>query len=274
MAVFEAGMVTLTPDPSGADLLGRTGIELADLYVAVVPEDSYLYKAGLRPGDKIIKLDREPLPAWSTFRERLGQTRDDPHDIVVAREGREVSGTFQMRREQFTDEHGQTFVNYVLPVRNWVPLAPEERVEHPAPIRYALEKAVQETVDVTRFLLVAIVRLAQGRLSLKSLSGPITIYEVAGEEGRKGVDHFVWVMALISINLGLFNLLPIPALDGGHFMFFTIEGVLRRPVPLRVREIAHIFGMAVLVGLIVLAFKNDVEKRWDVIVGQVRELVG
>lgn len=274
MAVFEAGMVTLTPDPSGADLLGRTGIELADLYVAVVPEDSYLYKAGLRPGDKIIKLDREPLPAWSTFRERLGQTRDDPHDFVVAREGREVSGTFQMRREQFTDEHGQTFVNYVLPVRNWVPLAPEERVEHPAPIRYALEKAVQETVDVTRFLLVAIVRLAQGRLSLKSLSGPITIYEVAGEEGRKGVDHFIWVMALISINLGLLNLLPIPALDGGHFMFFTIEGVLRRPVPLRVREIAHIFGMAVLVGLIVLAFKNDVEKRWDVIVGQVRELVG
>jgi len=193
---------------------------------------------------------------------------------VVSRDGREVSGTFQIRRENFTDEHGQTFVNYVLPIRNWIPLAPEQKVEHPAPISYALEKAVEETLDVTRFLLVAIVRLAQGRLSLKSLSGPITIYEIAGEEGRKGVDHFIWVMALISINLGLLNLLPIPVLDGGHFMFFTIEALLRRPVPLRVREIAHIVGMTILVSLIVLAFKNDVERRWDVIVGQVRELVG
>ena len=274
IAVFEAGVVALTPDPAGTDLLGRTGIELADLYVAVVPEDSYLYKAGLRPGDKIVRLDRETLPAWSTLRERLGATRDDPHHFVVSRDGREVSGTFQIRRENFTDEHGQTFVNYVLPIRNWIPLAPEQKVEHPAPIRYALEKAVQETLDVTRFLMVAIIRLAQGRLSLKSLSGPITIYEIAGEEGRKGVDHFIWVMALISINLGLLNLLPIPVLDGGHFMFFTIEALLRRPVPLRVREIAHIVGMAILVSLIVLAFKNDVEKRWDVIVGQVRELVG
>ncbi|MFO0572022.1 MAG: site-2 protease family protein [Polyangiaceae bacterium] len=70
------------------------------------------------------------------------------------------------------------------------------------------------------------------------------------------------------------NLLPIPVLDGGHLMFFGIEVVLRRPLPLRVREIAHIVGMAILFGLMLLAFKNDVEKRWDVIVGQLRELVG
>jgi regulator of sigma E protease len=135
-----------------------------------------------------------------------------------------------------------------------------------------MEKAVEETIDVTRFILVGIVRLAQGRLSLESLSGPITIYEVAGEEGRKGTDFFVWVMALLSINLGLLNLLPIPVLDGGHLMFFTMEAALRRPLPLRVREIAHLVGMAIVIGLMALAFKNDVEKRWDVIVGQVKEL--
>ena len=70
-------------------------------------------------------------------------------------------------------------------------------------------------------------------------------------------------MAFISINLGLFNLLPIPVLDGGHFLFFLIEGALRRPLPLRAREVMHIAGMAVLVGLTLLAFKNDVERRWD-----------
>jgi regulator of sigma E protease len=276
MAVFEAGVVALTPDASGEDLLGRTGVELADLYAAVVPDDSYFYKAGLRPGDKVLDLDGETLPAWSTFRERLLAEPDRPHRIqyLAARDGRPRYGTFQMRREDFVDAHGQSFARYVIRLQHWVPLAPESRVEHPSPIRYAFGKAIQETVDVTRFIVVGIVRLIQGRLSLDSLSGPITIYEVAGEEGRKGPDYFIWVMALLSINLGLLNLLPIPVLDGGHLAFFTAEAVLRRPLPLRFREIAHIVGMALVVMMMGLAFKNDVEKRWDLIAGQVRELFG
>ena len=276
MAVFETGVVALTPDASGDDLLGRTGIELADLYASVVPEDSYFYKAGLRPGDKVLDLDGVVLPAWSAFRERVLAEPDRPHRIqyLAARDGRPRYGTFQMRREDFVDEHGQTFARYVMRAAHWVPLAPEGRVEHPAPIRYAFGKAIEETTDVTRFIAVGIVRLFQGRLSLDSLSGPITIYEVAGEEGRKGPDYFIWVMALLSINLGLLNLLPIPVLDGGHLVFFVAEAVMRRPLPLRFREIAHIVGMAVVVALMALAFKNDVEKRWDVITGQVRELLG
>jgi regulator of sigma E protease len=186
LSVFEAGVVALTPDPTGDDMVSRTGFELADLYAAVVPSDSYLYKAGLRPGDKILSLDDEPVAAWSSFRERVLAEPDRPHRIeyLAARDGRRGWGSFQMRREDFTDEHGQTFARYVLRVQHWIPLAPESRVEHPTPVRYAMEKAVEETIDVTRFILVGIVRLAQGRLSLESLSGPITIYEVAGEEGR------------------------------------------------------------------------------------------
>jgi regulator of sigma E protease len=276
MAVFETGVVALTPDTAGEDLLGRTGIELADLYASVVPEDSYFYKAGLRPGDKVLDLDGQPLPAWSTFRERVLAEPDRPHRIqyLAARDGRPRYGTFQMRREDFVDAHGQTFARYVLRLQHWVPLAPEGRVEHPSPVRYAFSKAVQETTDVSRFIVVGIVRLFQGRLSLDSLSGPITIYEVAGEEGRKGPDYFIWVMALLSINLGLLNLLPIPVLDGGHVVFFIAEAALRRPLPLRFREVAHIIGMGVVILLMGLAFKNDVEKRWDVIAGQVRELFG
>jgi regulator of sigma E protease len=294
MAVFEAGVVALTPNPTGDTQLERTGIELADLYAAVVPEDSYLYKAGLRVGDKLLTLDDHPIPAWSTFVDRLQAEPDSPHrfEFLASRESRVRSGTFQIRRENFTDEHGQTFAKYFLPcgswasrvqqqvglcsassVQQWLPLAIEERVEQPGAIRYALQKAVEETVDVARFTLVGLYRLAQGRMSLDSLSGPITIYEMAGEQGRKGADYFVWVMALISINLGLLNLLPIPVLDGGHLMFFALEAILRRPLPLRVREVAHLLGMAIVVGLMAIAFKNDVEKRWDVIVGQVTELV-
>jgi regulator of sigma E protease len=276
MAVYEAGVVALTPDPNGNTLLERTGIDLADLYVAILPPDSYLHKAGLRPGDKILKLDDEPVGAWSTFRERVFASPDRQHriDYLCARDGRVRYGKFQMRREDFTDEHGQTFARYVLPIQHWAPVAPEERVAHPAPIRYALSKAVDETISVTRLVLVGLVRLVEGRISLKSLSGPITIYQVAGEEGRKGADYFIWAMAVISINLGLFNLLPIPVLDGGHLLFLTIEGVIRRRLPLRVRELSHIVGMGILIALMVLAFKNDVEKRWDAIAGHMSGLSG
>lgn len=276
MAVFDAGVVALTPDPAGQDLQTRTGLELADLYAAVVPHDSYLYRAGLRAGDKILRLDDEPVPAWYTFIERIKRSPDKPHhiDYLTARDNRVRSGTFEMRREEFMDEQGQIAKKYVLQVEHWLPLAPEERVAHPSPIRYAASKAVEETYDVTRLIAVAFVRLIQGRLSFDSFSGPITIYEVAGEEGRKGANYFIWVMALLSINLGLINLMPIPVLDGGHLMFLGIEAATRRPLPLRVQEIAHLLGMLVLFLLMVLAFKNDVQRRWDVIVDQVQEIFG
>jgi regulator of sigma E protease len=275
MAVYEAGVVALTPDPNGHDVVSKTGIELADLYAAVVPEESSLYLAGLRPGDKLLKLDNEPIAAWSTFTEKLLATPNRPHriDYSSARDGRLRSGTFQVRREDYVSQ-GQHETRYFTRVQHWLPLAPEDRVEHPALVRYAAEKAIEETIDVMRFNLVAVVRLMQGRLSFESLSGPLTIYEVAGEEGRRGPGYFIWVMAVLSINLGLLNLLPIPVLDGGHLMFFAVEALLRRPIPLRVREISHLVGMGLIVLLMALAFKNDVERRWDVIVDQFKEIVG
>ncbi len=286
LAVLEAGVVALTPHAQAGTLLERTGLELADLFAAAVPPGSYFFQAGLRPGDRLLELDGQKLPAWSSFVDRLRGELDVEHrlDFVSARDGRPRSGTFRVRREDFVSDSGAAYSRYVLPcgswanlaeqgqsgcdartVQQWLPLSLEERVEHPEPIRYALTKAVEETLEVTRFISVAFLRLAQGRISLQEISGPISIYEIAGQERRKGTDYFLWVMALVSINLGLLNLLPIPVLDGGHLLFFVIEGVIRRPLPMRVREIAHIFGMAVLLFLMAVAFKNDVEKRWDLI---------
>jgi len=295
MAVYESGVVALTPAPDGATLLERVGIESADLYVAHVPKDTYLDEVGLSPGARILTLDGVKLPAWSVFHQMLDANKDASHTIeyLAARDGRKTAGRFIIRREDFTNENGQKSRRYVLPcgswadrvqkglpncpsgsAQQWLPLASEERVEHPTPVRYAFEKAIEETVDVTRFVVISMVRLAQGRISFRNLSGPITIYELAGEAGRRGMDYFIWVTALISINLGLLNLLPIPVLDGGHVMFFILEGVIRRPLPMRVREVAHIVGMAVLLLFIVIAFKNDVERKWDAITGQVDELLG
>jgi regulator of sigma E protease len=274
MAVFEHGVAALTPDPNPGDLLARTGLESSDLYAAVVPEGSAEHKANLRPGDKIIEVDARAVLTWHSVQERLMAAPDEPHELTWLHEERRMSGTIRMRREDWVDEYGGAHSRYVMRTLNWLPFAVEPVVPNPHPVRWALRNALEETRDVMRFTGIGIVRLVQGKLSISALSGPLTIYEVAGQEGEKGTSHFLWVMALVSINLGLLNLAPIPVLDGGHLLFFLSEAVLRRPLPLRVREVASIIGMSFLFVLIGIAFKNDVERRWDVILSHFKELLG
>ncbi|MGK3969336.1 RIP metalloprotease RseP [Sorangium sp. So ce1099] len=274
LAVYESGVAALTPETGNGDLLARTGIEPADLYVAEVPEGSAEWDAELRPGDRISEVDGVEVTAWSTFVERLFAAPDRPHVITWQRSGQRKSGTIELRREDWIDEYGQHRPRFYLRASNWSPMVAEPYVDSPSAFRFALESAIDETYDVIRFIVVGIVRIMEGKVSISTLGGPITVYDVIGEEGAKGVSYFVWAMAVISINLGLINLLPIPVLDGGHLLFFTFEAVLRRPLPLRVREIASLVGLMVLIGLMGIAFKNDVERRWDVIQGQFKELVG
>jgi regulator of sigma E protease len=112
----------------------------------------------------------------------------------------------------------------------------------------------------------SVVRLVQGRLSVRSLGGPLSILEGTQTAASGGPLDYLAFMAFISINLGLLNLLPIPLLDGGHLLFFLIEGVSRRPLAARAREVASLVGFGLLVLLMVLAFKNDLERRWPDIV--------
>ncbi|UQA60783.1 RIP metalloprotease RseP [Polyangium aurulentum] len=273
MAVYESGVAALTPETSTGDLMTRTGLEAADLYVFDVAENSAEWNADLRPGDRIVEVDQVEVTAWATFMERLFASPDRPHVVTWLRAGQKKSGTILLRREDWIDEYGQHRPRYFVRTSNWAPVVPEPYVENASVVPFALRSALSETYDVIRFIMVGIVRIIEGKVSISTLGGPITVYDVVGEEGSKGVSYFVWAMAVISINLGLINLLPIPVLDGGHLLFFTFEAVLRRPLPLRVREIASLMGLLVLFALMAVAFKNDVERRWDVIQGQVKELV-
>jgi regulator of sigma E protease len=272
-AVYESGVATLTPDSGHGDVTSRTGLEPADLYVAYVPEGSAEWKAELRQGDRIVEVDQVEVTAWSTLHERLMAAPERPHTLTWLRAGQRKSGTVELRREDYLNEYGKHDPKFFVRMVNWSPIVIEPYVENPARFRFALLSAVEQTYDVVRFIVVGIVRIMQGKLSISTLGGPISVYEVVGQESHKGVGYFVWAMAVISINLGLVNLLPIPVLDGGHLLFFLFEAVLRRPLPLRVREIASLVGFVLLVALMGVAFKNDVERRRDVIQGQLRELV-
>jgi regulator of sigma E protease len=286
LAVLEPGVAQLTPAPRppgaappadaqarAGEMLERTGLESADMYAAFVPEASSEWRAGLRPGDRITTLDGAPVQLWRTMEDELVAGADKMHELVWTRDGSVMRGFFQLRKEQWDDEFGQHFERYVFRTDDWVPTAPDRLVPNPHLVSYALRRGVEETGNVITFIGVGMLRLVQGRLSLATVSGPITMYDIAGQAGARGAAYFVWAMALLSVNLGMINLLPIPVLDGGHLLFFMLEAARRRPLPLRAREVASLAGMVVLVLLMGVAFKNDVERRWDVIVTQVRELL-
>ena len=286
LAVLEPGVAQLAPTPRppwssapadaqarAADVLERTGIESADMYVGFVPEASSEWRAGLRPGDRITTLDGTPEKLWRTMEEELVAGAGRKHELQWTRAGAPMRGFFQLRKEQWDDEFGQHYERYVFRTDDWLPSAPDRLVPNPHPLTYALRRGVAETYSVMKFISVGMLRLVEGRISLSSVSGPITMYDIAGQAGARGPTYFVRAMALISVNLGLLNLLPIPVLDGGHLLFFLFEAARRRPLPLRAREVASLAGMLVLVALMLVAFKNDVERRWDVIVTQVREIL-
>jgi regulator of sigma E protease len=277
LAVYDAHVAVLAPEPPTAtpvEGLTRAGIENADLYVASVPEGSSEWRAGLRPGDRIVSVDAKPVRSWQAFAEDLVAGEDRTREVTWTREGKPLTGLLRVRKEEWTDASGEHVERYVWRSTHWMPTLPQALVDDPSMIGNAVRASFAETANVMRFIVTGAVRLAQGKLKVEAISGPITIYDVAGRAGARGARDFIWVMALVSINLGLLNLLPIPTLDGGQILFLVIEGATRKPVPLRVREVMSIAGLAMLAVLMVVALRNDVGRHWESLVGPVRHLFG
>jgi len=109
----------------------------------------------------------------------------------------------------------------------------------------------------------ALTGMVTGQVATKQRGGPIMIFDAAGDAGREGWTRFLLLMGVITVNLGLINLLPIPILDGGRLILIGVEAVQRRPLSMRTQQLTSMVGMAMVVALMVLAFKNDIERYWD-----------
>jgi regulator of sigma E protease len=124
----------------------------------------------------------------------------------------------------------------------------------------ALTRAVTQTYTLSELTVVGVVKLIQGSISPKNIGGPILILQTAGKTAKEGKRNFIYFVAIISINLGVVNLLPIPILDGGHIFFYLLELVIRRKIPLKTEEIAQKVGIAILVMIMLLACFNDITR--------------
>jgi regulator of sigma E protease len=211
--------------------------------------------AGIVSGDTIVAIDARPIGQWYDVLEVLQDNTGQPIAMTVAGPGgrRTVDLQPEVQTVEGLDgkprQVGRVGISVKLDLRS-EPLGPGE----------ALVEGWNATVSASTQIVRTVRGLFSGRISRREVGGPIMIGQLAGESARMGLDPFIAFMALISINLAILNLLPVPVLDGGQFLFLLAEAVIRRPLPLRLRERLTAVGMLLIVLLMGLAFSNDIRR--------------
>jgi regulator of sigma E protease len=259
---YEPHVATLTPEPGPGSGLSRAGLESSDLYVARVRAGSPEHRAGILPGDRVMSLDGQPVRVWAQLMEDLRRGGGREREITLRRGDQILTRHIAIERDPASIEYGEAASVFTPALDHWAPATVAEPVSNPAIVRYALRQAWRRTGEMVELTFVSIVRLVEGRLTSRTIGGPIAIAEFARSAAEQGPLDFLQLMAFISVNLGLLNLLPIPVLDGGHLFFLVLEGVSRRPVPMKLKQAASLLGLFLILMLAIVAFRNDIERGW------------
>ncbi|MCY1076456.1 RIP metalloprotease RseP [Archangium lansingense] len=251
------------PDAVG---LAALGAEAADSYVAIVLPGSSAEQAGLRSGDRLVALNGEPLRSFHVLSIKLSNLDKTPFQLSwrSGADGQEYTKTLAQAPWTYKDEMGNESSPLDLGVRGWVPSAAEltstDKVTVTLGAGEALLKAVLIVPEIVGQMVKVIGGLLTFQVSHKTLGGPVMMYQLAAKSAELGMDYFLRLMAIISINLGVMNLLPIPILDGFHLLSAFWEAIRRRPIPVRVREVATVVGFVMLMALMGMALFNDITR--------------
>ena len=211
-------------------------------------------KAGLRVGDTIVDVNGQSVRAWSDVAKAIKASPDTPMNLTIDRLGVQQTLTLTPASRELANKQVIGFAGIAPKVAEW----PEKyRFTLQFGIFDAVGQAIKKTGQVAGLTASMLKKLVVGDVGLKNLSGPISIAKGAGATATYGFVYFLGFLALISINLGIINLVPLPMLDGGHLLFFAIEAVIRRPVPEKVQEVGYRVGGAIIFSLMALALFND-----------------
>ncbi|ONN65577.1 RIP metalloprotease RseP [Herbaspirillum sp. VT-16-41] len=235
------------------DFLGKLGLALARP-PAVLGKimDGPAKAAGLQSGDRITAIDAVPVQDGLAFVEKVRESAGKP----LLLEGVRGGNRFEVRVTPEAVEEGDSGKR-IGRIKVEVPLAPEMATVSDGPLT-ALAKGAQRTWDTSAMTVKMIGKMIVGQVSLKNITGPITIADYAGQTARVGLVSYLSFLAFISISLGVMNLLPIPVLDGGHLLYYALEILTGRPVSERFGEIAQRAGLGLLMALMLVAAFNDI----------------
>jgi len=254
----------------GLDLLGDS-ISYYDLGISALPELKAIIgdlspgfpaeKADLKTGDQIIAINGIPIDSWRQMQSIISSSGGAELTISIRRAGEvfEVNLTPQFVEDK--NHLGQVEKRYLIGISNQPMDIPQADLvtKRLNPIKAAVE-SLKRTYSICALMIRSVVKMIDGSIPKENLGGPIMIAKLAGDQAKQGIDKLIQFIAFISINLAILNLLPIPVLDGGHLLFFTIEGIKGRPVNLKVREVAQQVGLFILILLMILVFYNDITR--------------
>jgi regulator of sigma E protease len=238
-------------EPDGVDLMAEAGLALQAprARVSQVIAGGAGAQAGLQEGDIVLRVGTLSVPSTSVIVDQVKRHAGQALAMTVLRDGAQLSLTVVPHAEQV---QGQSIG------RIGVMLGPDFPMVN---IRYgpvdSLIKGIERTADTVSLSVRMIGRMLAGQVSVRNVSGPVTIADYAGQTARLGLASYIGFMALISVSIGVLNLLPVPMLDGGHLLFYFIEAVRRRPVSEKTIERGQRIGLALLASLMCLAFFND-----------------
>ncbi len=217
--------------------------------LGTVLDDGRANAAGLRAWDRVIAVDGKPVKQWGDLVAALRAAPEKSLTVEIERDGSRESVELTPAARTAADGSRYGFIGAS-------PLMREVKYG----IFAALPMGLHETASKTMMTLDLMKKMVTGLVSTRNLSGPITIARVARDSAQSGWEDFLRVLALLSISLGVLNLLPIPILDGGHVMFCLAEIVIRRPVPERIQTLGMQLGLAIVGGMMLLAFYNDITR--------------
>lgn len=223
--------------------------------VGDVTEGSPAYQAGLQKDDEIIEIDGFAVKSWETMAGIITESKGKSLALTVLRGGSIL--VFNVIPNQISTKSifGDEINRYVIGIKSSGDMFAREL----NPFQ-AFSESIIQTWKISKLVVISIGKMIQGTISIKTMGGPIMIAEMAGQQAREGATSFVFFIALLSINLGILNILPIPVLDGGHLVFFFIEAATGRPVSIKVREIAQQAGILILILLMIFVFYNDISR--------------
>ncbi|HSX50228.1 MAG TPA: sigma E protease regulator RseP [Cellvibrio sp.] len=211
-------------------------------------------KAGLKVGDEILQVDDLKVDDWQLWVEYVRKHPGRALQVTLERDGQTIPVTLI---PELIEENGQQLGRVGVGVQAYT--VPEDMIRsYNYSIAGAFVAGVNKTWETSGFVLLSVKKLILGEISTKNLSGPITIAKVAGSSAESGLRSFIGFVALLSVFLAVFNLLPIPVLDGGHLFYYLIEVIKGKPVSDRVQMLGYQVGLFLVISLSVLALYNDI----------------
>jgi regulator of sigma E protease len=223
--------------------------------IGEIQKGSAAYEAGIITGDKIITLDGRNVTYWDEIRPIIAEGKGKEVEIVVERKSQKKNILIKPKSSKSKDIFGEEVSTYLIgisPSGNIV-------IERKNPLQASVA-SLQKTWEISKLTVIAVVKMIEGTISPRTLGGPIFIAQVAGAQVKEGIIPFILFMALLSINLGVINLFPIPVLDGGHILFYGIELITRKEISVKVKETAQQIGFVILVMLMIFVVMIDIER--------------